>query len=86
MATSFMVHFGQTSLPATLLMNLVLAAGWWGCRTCCRTRRRTSEIPLYSSRVQPVPRTAVSHAPTDPMALEDRPVQGDGADGVRVSA
>jgi len=34
------------------------------------------KVPMYGSRFHPVPGTTVLTAPTDPMALEDRPAQG----------
>lgn len=78
--TSVMVHLGQTSLPAMLLFNVgvvvavmliqPLVRAWFGNPTA------NSKIALYGSRFSPVAGEAVSTAPTEAMALEDRPVEG----------
>lgn len=78
--TSVMVYLGQTGLVPMLIANgalvvVILAVepmlrAWLGSPT--KNRR----IALYGSRFNPVPGEVVSTRPTDPMALEDRPVQG----------
>lgn len=77
---SFMIYKGWTSVPALFLANVLVFAGTalvqpllakaFGRSTANR------RIPLYGSRFMPVPGTVVNTRPTDPMALEDRPVQG----------
>jgi hypothetical protein len=77
---SFMVYLGWTSVPALFLANFLVFAAVilaqpvlakaFGLSTANR------RIPMYGSRFVPVEGTAVNTAPTDPMALEDRPVQG----------
>lgn len=75
-ATSFMVHFGQTSWLPLFVMNVALIAGVVLVQNTLPHSTTNRRIPLYGSRFSPVPGEAVSTAPTDPMALEDRPVQG----------
>lgn len=78
--TSVMVHMGWTSLPQMLLGNLVMLvlimvgrgvlAGMFGRSVVNR------KIGLYGSRFSPAEGTVGQSAPSHPMALEDRPVQG----------
>jgi NADH-quinone oxidoreductase subunit H len=77
---SFMVYLGWTSVPALFLANfLVFAAVILAQPVLARAfglSTANRRIPMYGSRFVPVEGTAVNTAPTDPMALEDRPVQG----------
>lgn len=72
--TSVMVYFGQTSLLALLGANVamffvILIALPLMPRTASNVR-----IPLYGSRFSPMEGETVITGPTDPTALEDRPV------------
>ncbi len=67
---------GWTSWWALLIANLVTFAVFYAFVGLLPSPTRNRKIPLYGSRFSPVPGTTVSHAPTDPTALEDRPVQG----------
>ena len=94
--TSVAVHLGLTpeqrvrdgSLPAALswapllgLNLLVLIAVYAGQGLLLRSTANRS-IPMYGSRFNPVPGTEGGAAPTHPMALEDRPVQGTSGDPI----
>jgi len=77
---SLMVHMGWTSTPAMLganaLMLLVILIGRAVLAGTVGPAVVNRKIPLYGSRFSPVEGVRVSSAPTHPMALEDRPVQG----------
>ena len=75
-ATSIMVHFGLTGTLPLLAMNIAVAAGVLLGQNVLPKSTANRKIPLYGSRFSPVPGALVSAAPTDPMALEDRPVEG----------
>lgn len=96
--TSVAVHLGlmpaqlvrSGALPAEVswapllgLNLIVLAAVYLGQGLMVRSTANR-QIPMYGSRFNPVRGTVASTAPTHPMALEDRPVQGTSADPVRV--
>jgi len=78
--TSFMVYFGQTGMVPMLIANIVLFSvimliqpmlrAWLGNPTS------NHKVPLYGSRFSPMPGERVVTGPTDPTALEDRPVEG----------
>ncbi|RMH13192.1 MAG: NADH-quinone oxidoreductase subunit H [Planctomycetota bacterium] len=77
--TSFMVYFGQTGLVPMLIANLVLVViilliepmlrAWFGSPT--KNRR----IQLYGSRFSPMPGETVNTSPTNPIAIQDHPVE-----------
>ncbi|MEZ6242220.1 MAG: complex I subunit 1 family protein [Phycisphaerales bacterium] len=67
---------GWTAWWALLLANVVTFAVFYAFVGLIPSPTRNRKIPLYGSRFSPVPGTTVRSAPTDPMALEDRPVQG----------
>lgn len=75
-ATSVMVHLGLTGTVPLLVMNLALIVGVVLVQNTVPKSTVNRKIPMYGSRFNPVPGTQVSTAPTDPMALEDRPVEG----------
>ncbi len=79
-ATSYMVYMGWTATLPLLVMNAVVFAVMLVVTPVLGKAfgRSTSNrrIPMYGSRFNPVAGTATSARPTDPMALEDRPVQG----------
>ncbi|QOI99350.1 MAG: NADH-quinone oxidoreductase subunit H [Phycisphaeraceae bacterium] len=78
-ATSVMVYLGKTGMGWMLAANgacLVLALLAQPFMPRALSNRR---VPLYGSRFSPVAGEAVNTAPTDAMALEDRPVQGTAA-------
>jgi NADH-quinone oxidoreductase subunit H len=74
--TSVMVFLGYTGLLPMLAVNLVmiLAAIW--VQALLPVTKTNDRVPMYGSRFNPVVGEFVSTSPTDPMALEDRPVQG----------
>jgi NADH-quinone oxidoreductase subunit H len=77
---SVLVYAGQTSTPALLIANIALAAVMLAIQPVLRARLGSAtankRIPLYGSRFSPVPGELIVHGPTDPMAREDRPIQG----------
>lgn len=77
---SFLRQYGVTDWWMLLIANVGLVAVAMALQPMLkRTLGNPTEnrrIPLYGSRFSPVPGTTVNTAPTDPMALEDRPVQG----------
>lgn len=79
-ATSVAVFFGLPSgLPHVLLLfggNLVLFAALWYVVGRLPAYNPNRKIPLLGSRFYPLPGERVDHAPSDPMAREDRPMQG----------
>lgn len=80
--TSVLVYLGYTNLPGPaaivplLIANIAVALGLLGIYPALPNYMPNRRIPLYGSRFNPVPGEAVATAPTDPMAREDRPVQG----------
>jgi NADH-quinone oxidoreductase subunit H len=87
--TSFMVYLGLTpsdtahsALPGWLGWLPLFAANLVGfaivllCQTTLPRSTANRQIRMYGSRFHPVEGETVNTAPTDAMALEDRPVQG----------
>ncbi|MEX2217653.1 MAG: NADH-quinone oxidoreductase subunit NuoH [Phycisphaerales bacterium] len=86
--TAFMVYFGLTptfsggpeghglGLVPLLVVNLLMGAGVVLIYPLLPRYNPNRKIALYGSRFNPVPGEAVSTRPVDPMALEDRPVEG----------
>jgi NADH-quinone oxidoreductase subunit H len=77
---SFMIYRGWTNPFALFLANALVFVGVLVVQPImARAFGRSTanrRIPMYGSRFHPVPGTEVNTRPTDPMALEDRPVQG----------
>jgi NADH-quinone oxidoreductase subunit H len=74
--TSVMVYLGLTGTLPMLLANIALAVVVLAIYPCLPRVNPNRKIPLYGSRFNPVPGEVVSAAPSEPMALEDRPVEG----------
>jgi NADH-quinone oxidoreductase subunit H len=75
--TSVLVYLGQTSVAAMGTANVILAIILVALQPMfVRGHFPNKRVPLYGSRFSPVLGHAVSTRPTDPTALEDRPVQG----------
>ncbi|MEL6329670.1 MAG: complex I subunit 1 family protein [Planctomycetota bacterium] len=88
--SSIAVHLGlapdtlveRGTLPAWLAwtplfgINLVLLAGVVMGQGLLPRSTRNAKLPLYGSRFSPVEGEAVRTAPSNPTALEDRPIQG----------
>jgi NADH-quinone oxidoreductase subunit H len=75
-ATSIMVYFDLRGLIPMLAVNAALAVGMLAIYPAMPKYDPNRKIALYGSRFNPVAGELVSTRPTDPMALEDRPVQG----------
>jgi len=75
-AISILIHFGLDTIPILLVTNVVLGAVVVGLIGRLPKRVPNKKIPMYGSRFNPVPGSVVDTAPSHPMALEDRPVQG----------
>ncbi|MEQ8769537.1 MAG: complex I subunit 1 family protein [Phycisphaerales bacterium] len=74
--TSVMVHFGWTGTLELLLMNVVIGLGVVLGQNMFPKSTANRKIQMYGSRFSPVTGTVARAAPSHPMALEDRPVQG----------
>jgi NADH-quinone oxidoreductase subunit H len=78
--TSIAVYFGlPQGLPHVGLMlggNLLLLVALWFVVGRLPAYNPNRKIPLLGSRFSPLPGERVEHMPSDPMAREDRPVQG----------
>ncbi len=62
-------------MPMLAVSGLVLVGVYLG-QTLLPSSTANRKVPMYGSRFAPVPGTRVVTAPTNPMAVEDRPVQG----------
>jgi NADH-quinone oxidoreductase subunit H len=82
-ATSVMVYLGLTPKDVGLLpmlaMNILIAGGLIMLYPILPRSQPNRAIPLYGSRFNPMPGEAVRTYPTEPMAREDRPVEGTAA-------
>ncbi len=78
--TSVAVFFGiPQGLAHPVMMfggNLVLAAVLWFVVGRLPAYNPNRKIQMLGSRFNPLPGERVDHAPSDPMAREDRPIQG----------
>jgi len=74
--TSVMVHLGWTGMLPMLLANAAIVVLSVALLPLLPRHEPNRKIPLYGSRFNPMPGEAVSAAPTHPMAVEDRPVEG----------
>ena len=74
--TSVWVFMGWTNLPALLLGNVVVFAIALAVQPFLPKYSAIHRLPLYGSRFNPISPADVNTAPTNPLALEDRPVQG----------
>jgi NADH-quinone oxidoreductase subunit H len=74
--TSVLVYLDLTDLLPMLAANILLAGFIVGIYPLLPKYNPNRKIPLYGSRFNPVPGERVSTRPTDPMALEDRPIEG----------
>lgn len=77
--TSVMMHMGWRSTVEMLLGNVLLAIAVYFAKGLLPKPIPNHKIPLYGSRFSPMAGAAVATAPTDPLALEDRPVEGTAA-------
>jgi NADH-quinone oxidoreductase subunit H len=73
---SVMVYFGRTSTLELLGANLLLGLGLLIVQPLIPKTMTNKQIPLYGSRFRPMPGEVVVTRPTNPQALEDRPIQG----------
>ena len=74
--TSVMVYFRQTGVLPMLAANIALMVVILIVQPMLRSSTTNHRIRLYGSRFAPVEGSWVSTAPTEPMAREDRPIQG----------
>lgn len=75
-ATSILVHYGWTSLLPNLITNIAIMVGILLIQPMLPRHAINRRVPIYGSRFSPVPGALVRTAPTEAMALEDRPVEG----------
>ena len=76
LVTAFMVLMRWTSLPMLLGANGAMMLVLVVIQPMLPRQNSNRRTPLYGSRFSPVPGARVVTAPTDPMALEDRPYEG----------
>ncbi len=74
--SSILVYFGMTSTVELLIANVLMLVGLLIVTPLMPRSRVNRPIALYGSRFRPMPGERVRTAPTDAMALEDRPLQG----------
>jgi NADH-quinone oxidoreductase subunit H len=75
-ATAVMVHFELTGLVPLLLMNIGFAVVMLGLIPLLPKATTNRRIRLAGSRFSPLEGEVGATAPTNPMAREDRPVEG----------
>jgi len=75
-AVSVLVYLGLTGLVPMLLANLGVAALLIAAAPLLPRSTGNRKIPMYGSRFSPTEGETVRTAPTDPLAIEDRPIQG----------
>jgi NADH-quinone oxidoreductase subunit H len=71
--TSVLVYFGLTTLPPLLAANAVVALALVAIYPWLPQYHPNRRIPLYGSRFNPVEGEVVATAPSEPVALADRP-------------
>jgi NADH-quinone oxidoreductase subunit H len=74
--TSVMVYLGQTSLLPMLGANVGMVVLAMIAMPLMPKTNNNKRIPLYGSRYSSMPGERVFTAPLDPIAREDRPVEG----------
>ncbi|MFG0325647.1 MAG: NADH-quinone oxidoreductase subunit NuoH [Phycisphaerales bacterium JB037] len=74
--TSVMVYLGLDTLGWMILANAGLFLIVMGIQSVLPRTDTNRRIPMYGSRFNPMPGERVSTRPTDPTALEDRPLEG----------
>ena len=74
--TSFMVYWDRLTLIPLLVANIVTGAVVWVVLPFLPRSTRNHRVALPGSRFCPPAGTSGETAPSHPMALEDRPVQG----------
>ena len=74
--TSVLIHYGLDSTLWLLITNLILIGVVLAGQNRMTRSTINKKIPMYGSRFNPVPGSVIDTAPSHPMALEDRPVQG----------
>ncbi|MEM7754868.1 MAG: complex I subunit 1 family protein [Planctomycetota bacterium] len=74
--TSVMVAFGWTGIGHMLLANVVVIGLVYLFQTTLPRSTANTRTRLYGSRFYPAAGTIAQTAPTDPTALEDRPIEG----------
>jgi NADH-quinone oxidoreductase subunit H len=74
--TSIMLYLNLTGLVPMLLVNIAVAAGLVLLYPILPAYNPNRKLPLYGSRFSPATGDSALTHPTEPMALEDRPVQG----------
>lgn len=74
--TFVMGYLQLTGLLPMLLINLALMAGLVMIQPMLPRQMVNRRVPMIGSRFNPAPGQAVVTRPTEPIALEDRPVQG----------
>jgi hypothetical protein len=72
---SVLVYLGHTGLVAMLLANLGVIAVLLLAAPLIPKSTSNRRVPLYGSRFSPMPGEAVTTAPTEPLAIEDRPLE-----------
>ncbi len=72
---SVLVYLGQTGLVPMLLGNVAVVGLAYAAGPLLRQSTVNRQVPMFGSRFVPVRGARVKHSPTEPMALEDRPVQ-----------
>jgi NADH-quinone oxidoreductase subunit H len=73
---SVLVYIGATGMLPMLGMNVAVVVLLLLAAPLIPKATSNRRVPLYGSRFSPMPGEMVSTAPTEPLALEDRPVQG----------
>ncbi len=74
--TSVMVYLDLTDLVPMLAANVLLAGLLVAIYPLLPKYNSNRKVALYGSRFNPMSGELVNTRPTDPMALEDRPIQG----------